>query len=483
MPRLRVSRRVLFPILLIVAVGLIPGAARAASRPNILLITADDLGPQLGCYGDERARTPNLDRLAAEGVRFEFAYVTQASCSPSRSSIFTGLYPHQNGQIGLSHHGYSMRPGMQTLPAILKRAGYRTGVIGKVHVAPGSALPFDFKHTNVRKTRDVGGVAEAARVFIDRSANEPFFLMVNYMDPHRPLTHQVKGVPAEPFGPDDVVPFPFLGIDTPKVRTEVAGYYNCTTRVDVGVGLLLDALAKTGRAKETFVIFIGDHGPPFTRGKTTCYEAGLRIPFLVRWPGHAAGGQVRKELVSTVDILPTVMDAAGLSALPDLAGASLTKLLAEQKIAWRETLCAEYTAHLPASYFPRRSIRDSRYKLILNLVPDRPNPIKGVDGCAGWAASRESQFNATSARKAFDTYHRPPAVELYDLQKDPVEFKNLAGKTELRETQERLRRQLRAWREETNDPLLDPKELAASTRWHDEKNANDRRKRKERGKH
>jgi len=460
------------------ALGRALGAERA-ERANILLITTDDLGPQLGCCGDQRARTPSLDALAGEGVRFENAYVTQASCSPSGSSIFTGLYPHQNGQIGLSHLGFSMSRAWPTIPSLLKGAGYRTGVIGKIHVEPAAAFPFDWKGIGHGQTRDVAKAAASAAGFLGQIGDEPFFLMVNYMDPHRPLVNQSAGVPETPFGPDDVEPFPFLGLDTPKVREEVAGYYNCAARADVGVGLLLAELAKTGHADDTLVVFLGDNGPPFTRGKTTCYEAGLRTPLLVRWPGRAAGGLVRQELVSTVDLLPTFLAAAGLEPLEGLAGESLSGLLAGEKGRWRETLCCEYSAHHPGGWFPRRSIRDSRYKLILNLLDTRPNPIKGVDGCAAWKASQAPELEGTPVREVFDRHGAPPPVELYDLHTDPVEFHNLAGKAEYREVEERLGARLQAWREETKDPLLDPEEVASLTRKCDEMQAELTRKQRE----
>jgi len=443
--------------------------AQRPPRPNVLLITTDDMGPQLGCYGDRHARTPNLDALAEEGARFENAYVTQASCSPSRSSIFTGLYPHQNGQIGLSHRGYSMHEGLATLPALLADAGYRTGVIGKIHVAPAVSTPFGFKAPlTPQDTRDVAGVAEVAAEFLGADPAEPFFLMVNYMDPHRPLVDQVEGVPDEPLGPDAIEPFPFLGLDTPKVRQEVASYYNCNTRADVGVGLLLEKLQESGMADNTLIIFIGDNGPPFTRGKTTCYEAGVHTPFIVRWPGTARAGLVSEALVSAVDILPTVAEAAGFELPTPIAGRSLVPLIEGKPVQWRDTLATEYTSHHQGGYFPRRAIRDERYKLILNLLPDRPNPIKGVDGCAAWGESRNPAFEGTPVRRVFDTHGDPPAEELYDLLRDPVEFNNLADDPGYGPVLSRMRAQLRTWREETSDPLLDPAKLAALTKWHDD---------------
>jgi len=247
--------------------------------------------------------------------------------------------------------------------------------------------------------------------------------------------------------------------------------------MDAGIGLLMDELAAAGRADDTLVLFLGDHGPPFCRAKTTCYEAGLHVPIIVRWPGRAKAGAVCDKLVSTVDILPTFLDAAGVEHPAGLAGRSLVPLLAGQDVPWRETLCAEYTSHIPGGYYPRRSIRDGRYKLILNLLPDRPNPITAVDGCGSWRVSRDDKLIGTDARRAFDTYHHPPAEELYDLREDPVEFHNLAGMPACAEILARLRQQLQSWREETDDPLLDPAKLAALTRKHDEMAARERKRR------
>jgi N-sulfoglucosamine sulfohydrolase len=173
-------------------------------------------------------------------------------------------------------------------------------------------------------------------------------------------------------------------------------------------------------------------------------------------------------MISAVDILPTVMDAAGLPTPAGVAGKSLARLIEGRSTPWRQALCAEYTSHAQKCFFPRRSIRDRRYKLILNLLTDRPNPVRGVDGCAAWAASRDPRLEGTPARRAHDTCHRPPRVELYDLENDPVEFHNLAGKPEVREIEKRLMAELEQWRRRTDDPLQDPEKLAAMTRSHDQ---------------
>lgn len=456
--------------------------------PNILLITADDFGPHMGCYGNEPALTPNLDQLSKDGTLFREAYVTQASCSSSRSSIFTGLYPHQNGQIGLSHHGYSMSDGLSTLPKILKKSNYHTGIIGKIHVAPKAALPFDLsterKNKNSwffkvlsklglqdRKTNYyVEKMAKVADKFLHEETSKPFFLVMSYSDPHRigtTFAKQVKDIPKGVLETGDVVPFDFLGLDTPEIREDMAGYYNSVARLDYGVGLLLDALERSGHTENTMVIFIGDHGPPFTRAKTTCYEAGLKIPFLLKWPKLARRGVVNNALVSTVDIFPTVLEAIGAEHDSSLVGNSLLKLLSGKEEAWREHLCAEYTSHNWSGYFPRRCIRNERYKLIVNLLAGKTNPIEEVEGCPAWEASRLPEYQNSDVRRAYDTYHQPPAEELYDLQEDPIEFKNLAGGDEYKAIQDLLRKQLLQWRKLTKDPLLDSDTFAALTNEHE----------------
>ena len=458
----------------VAALGM-PRAAWTAGLPepaNILLIVAEDMGQQVGCYGDDTVPTPYLDRLASEGVLFENSYVTQASCSPSRSSIFTGLYPHQNGQLGLAHRGYRMHRGIPTLTALLKKLGYRTGVIGKIHVAPESDIPFDFDARDHHKgdTRDVRKYAEVSEQFISTSADRPFFLMANFGDAHKVGSRypvQVMGLPEHPVGPDDIRMFPEHGeIDTPEVREEVAGYYNAVQRVDVGVGLLLDVLEKTGKAENTLVIFIGDHGPPISRGKTTTYEFGLKIPFLVRWPGRARPGVRQQALISTVDILPTCLTAA-LGATPrPMAGRSLAPLLGGETDGWRQTLCAEWTTHGPG-FTPQRCIRDERYKLILNLRLDQPKPGLGVDGSKVRNAIQDPKWAGTEAKGVFDLLEHPVPVELYDLEKDPIEYHNLADDPAYQGVKDRLMQQLQAWREETHDPLLDPAYFEAIKQHHD----------------
>ena len=430
------------------------GAWAATQRkPNILMIVAEDMGPHVGCYGDTVAPTPRLDALAKEGVLFRNAYVTQASCSPSRSSILTGLYPHQNNQLGLAHLGYRMHRGIPNLPQLLKACGYRTGILGKLHVSPDREFPFDIRGGGHGK--DVRAYATKAAAFMDGAGDAPFFLSVNFGDCHKVFAHQYRGMPAKPTTPDRVRLFPEHGeIDTPKLRDEVAGYYNGVQRVDAGVGMLLDLLDKRSLADNTIVMFLGDHGPPVSRGKTTTYEFGVRIPLIVRWPGVPEPGRRSDGLVSTVDLLPTCVNAAGGTLPSPLAGRDFRPLLAGEEANWRTTLVTEWHTHGPG-FQPQRAIRDARYKLILNLRTDVRKHGLGVDGCAVAAALKSGQFDGTKAKRVFDLLNKPPAAELYDLAADPIEYRNLAGKAELRDVEERLKQQLHEWRVATRDPFLD----------------------------
>jgi N-sulfoglucosamine sulfohydrolase len=449
----------------LLAPGWVPGSRAADKSPNVLFITADDLGLQLGCYGEKLIQTPNLDKLAASGVQFDVAYVAQASCSPSRSAMFTGLHTHSTGQYGLTNGGFALHPPLRerTIPNLLKKVGYRTGIIGKLHVAPESSFRFDYRPRG--NTRQVRWVAKAAGEFLEGTGDKPFFLMVNYSDPHAfrradnrrawYFPPQVDGLPENPLKPGPKTLFPFQQIDTPEQRVRTAGYYNAIQRLDVGIGMLMDVLEKQGHTRDTLVIFIGDHGPPFARGKTTVYESGLRIPFLVRWPGVSKPMR-SQALVSTIDILPTILDAVGLKSDIKLHGKSLRPVLTKADAPWRKYLVGEFHFHGARPFYPRRAIRDDRYKLIHNLLASKAKPSTGIDGDTAYRVSQSPKYKGTPVQRAFATFANPPEFELYDLKTDPVEFHNLAGKPEFAEVQKRLSQALLDYRKQTDDPFLDP---------------------------
>ncbi len=439
--------------------------ALAAPRTSILVITADDLGPHLGCYGDSTASTPHLDRFAAAGMRFDRAYATQSSCSPSRSSMLTGLYPHQNGQVGLAPF-FRIRPGFPSLPQILHDQGYRTGVIGKLHLSGIAESAFDVRVPKEEEPRaskshrDIRIPASHVREFLDETGDEPFFLLVNLIDPHRPFSSQVAGLPESPIRARDVRVFPFLGIESDTLRQAVADYYNGIARVDYAVGLVLDSLEERGRLDDTLIFFLGDHGPGFTRAKTTCSEAGTHIACLMRWPARVPPGSSSDAFVSVVDLFPTIAEAAGVTAAEGLPGASLLRLAQGRTQGWRTSVFTEFTFHGPNICVPRRAVREGDVRLILNLLPGTPNPARGIDGCTAWDESRGITDAADPVRRAYAAYDLPPPVELYDLAKDPGELVNLADAPAMQETRRSLLATLQSWREATADPLLNPEELS-----------------------
>jgi len=449
------------PLLATLATG-VPGHAE---RPNILLIVSEDNGPELGCYGDPFVKTPVLDKLAAEGVRFHNAYVPQAGCSQSRAAFFTGLYPHQNGQIGLATWKFRMyREDTPNLVRSLKAAGYRTGIIGKLHVNPKSAFPFDFKKNSKSNfsRQNLSSYAEHAEEFFT-AGDEPFFLSVNYPDPHRPFIKQIEGLPENPLTGSDVKPLTYFGLDTPQLRSDTADYYNCMCRLDSMIGDLLDVLARTGKSKNTLVVYIGDHGADLLRGKRTSYEGGVRIPMIVRWPGEVKSKVVRHELVSTIDLMPTILEVADCKPVANLPGRSLSPLLhgdSTTKTEWRKQIFTEYHLHSAHNFYPQRTVRNARYKLIHNLLPRQINPgykftfRKFYQGLAEKIDEAPEQIRAA--------YHRmksPPEFELYDLQEDPYEFQNLADDKGYAEILAQLQKQLASWRKNTNDPLLNADNL------------------------
>ena len=350
------------------------GPVRA--KPNILLIVSEDNGPELGCYGDPYVQTPVLDGLAEEGVRFENASVPYSVCSPSRACFLTGLYPHQNGQIGLATHKFAMYLEWPNLFTVLKAAGYRTGLIGKLHVNPEPAFPVDYRAirgANFGK-RNMRDYAEAAGKFFAGDGEAPFFLSINYPDAHYPLHRQQFGLPEEPLDGEDVKPLPWVGADSERLREFTANYYNCMRRLDDGVGMLLEELEKSGVADDTLIIYIGDHGAQFSRGKCSVYEAGLRVPFIVHWRGRIKGGQVREELVSTLDIMPTLCGVAGVEAAENLVGYDLAPLLAGEVPAdWREFSFGFTTGAAPAIFCLQHSVRDRRWKLISSPLAGETN--------------------------------------------------------------------------------------------------------------
>lgn len=446
----------------------------ADKRWNIVLMVADDHGSEaLGCYGNPVIRTPHLDRLAASGTRFTQAFCTTASCAASRSVILTGRHNHSTGTYGHTHsfHHFSCLPGTETLPLWLNALGYRTMRAGKKHFAPESMFPFQQGIPEGQYGRDDVALAEACRGFIAAPDDSPFFLYWCSHNPHRserrvaehPWQPNAFGNPAESFagdqetayGEDEVVVPPFLE-DCAAVRAELAQYYQSISRLDRGVGRLLDILSATGHADDTLIVYISDNGAAFPSSKTTLYEPGMRLPCLVRAPDGAGDGGVCGELVAWYDWVPTLLDYAGAGEMPTgLFGRSLRPLLRGEAAGWeREEVYASHCFHQLTNYYPMRVMRGQRYKFIYNIAYPLPFP------CASdlWASSSWRQVLAEQrthfGRRRIDAYLQRPQFELYDLAADPDELTNLAGEPAYAGLCAEFKAKLRRFQAETGDPWL-----------------------------
>lgn len=450
-----------------------------AERPDILLLIADDLGPQLGCYGDANAVTPELDALAADGMRFTRAHVTTASCSPSRGSMFTGLYPHQNGMYGLSQQGWSrLKDGVPILPNELADIGYRTAIIGKTHFAPEEAFHWDLRIVDPKKTvveRDVRWMnAQAERFLRESPGDSPVFLVMSYVDPHRgggdgrygPNRNEKfprvrHGLPEDPPSPGQTEPIPFLAVDGADVRLENSDFYAAVSRLDTGVGEMLDIMERVRDPRNTLVVFLGDHGPDVTRGKISAYATATHIPLLVRWRGRVEGGRTSDALVSTIDLFPTMLEAAGAGQSlvdPRQTGRSLLPLLTGGTYREREYLFTEFITHVPWHYYPRHAVLSADgYQLVNNRFGggERENPLEPHNYCFAWFRALTPEFDGTMVEAAYKAVENPPRIELFHLDNDPFLLDNLADDPAQRERVERLSGVLAKWRRETDDPFLD----------------------------
>lgn len=444
-----------------------------SEMPNILLIVSEDHGQHLSCYGDTVIETPHLDNIAKEGMIFRNAYVTQSVCSPSRSSILTGLYPHQNGHLGLATQGYKLVGGIDNIYALLKTAGYRTGMIGKLHLNPDDSFPIDYhpiQDSNFEK-RDLHRYATYSETMINAS-DEPFFLMVNFPDAHFPFQDTVQGRPANPVSPEEVVSFPYIGFDNERIRSITANYYNCILRLDESVGELIEKLEDSGKMKNTLVIYLSDHGDEMARGKFDIYEASTKVPFLVSWPGKVKKGSETDALISATDIVPTILNAVGLTIPEDIAGKSLLPLFNNPELDIREYVFTEYNCD-PILYFPSRAVRDKKYKLIYTLLSDRKNPTavyyteNRTAALEGSPTLKELQNAPDTIQNVYNSWLTPPKIQLFDLENDPWEFNDISSDTAYAEEKEKLLHALHLWQEETNDPLRFPEKLRALTIEHD----------------
>jgi N-sulfoglucosamine sulfohydrolase len=410
--------------------------SRDESRlPNILYLHSHDTGRWVGPYG-HAVRTPNIQRLADEGVIFRNAFCAAPTCSGSRACLLTGQHGHSNGMVGLAHRGFSLNDYGHHIVHTLHELGYWSALVGEQHI---SKKPEVIGYDEVFKipTNHTDDVVPVTLELLEREHDSPFFLSVGFFETHREFFR-----PSSPQKAHYVKPPPNLP-DVPETRRDMAAYYESARSLDRGVGAVLDALDANGLAENTLVICTTDHGIAFPGCKATLHDRGLGVMLILRGPGGFRGGQAVEALVSHIDLFPTVCDLVGTERPPWLQGESLLPLVNAEKDEVREEIIAEKTYHV--AYEPERCVRTHRYKyirrfddyphVVLANVDDGPSKEYLVE--RGWGA-------------------RPVAREqLYDLVFDPNEVQNLAGNTEQREVLENLRERLFSWMEESKDPLLE----------------------------
>ncbi len=430
-------------VLLLVSWSLMLAAAplHADERPNFVLIIADDVSPDLGCYGDRGVRTPNLDRLAKTGLKLERAFQTCSSCSPSRCSLITSRYPHQTGAAEL----HQPLPAKQiTLAETLRDEGYYVACAGKWHLGNPTKTKFDKIVAG-----QPSGCEQWVQTLAERPKDKPFFLWLASLDAHR--DYQAGAIP-KPHLPQDVTVPPFLP-DTPEVRADLALYYDEIARLDGYVGQVLDELDRQGVADNTVVLFIADNGRPFPRCKTTVYDSGIHTPCIVRWPAKIKPGSVSASLVSTLDIAPTLLELAGIKVPSTFVGQSFAGLLSDPERKHRDAIFAEHNWHDYSAH--QRAVRTERYLYIRNWLPQYPQmPPADAVRSPTFAVMQKLHGEGKLLPAQQACFVTPaPEEELYDLQADPHSLHNLAVDPKHAAVLKELRQRLTDWQRTTDDAV------------------------------
>uniref|UniRef100_A0A6M2DWX7 Putative sulfatase n=1 Tax=Xenopsylla cheopis TaxID=163159 RepID=A0A6M2DWX7_XENCH len=462
---------------------------------NAVVLFADDGGFEIGAYREKICQTPNLDALAKKSLIFNNAYTSASSCSPSRASLLTGQPSHQNGMYGLHQgvHHFNSFSNIISLPKILQQNGIRTGIIGKKHVGPDDVFKFDYEQTENQHPinqvgRNITFIKLLVREFLQQNnGKQPFFLYVAFHDPHRcgHVTPQYGsycerwGSGEEGMGmiPDwhpiyyqwDQLELPYYIPDTEPARRDLAARYTTISRLDQGIGLVLEELKNAGHDDDTLIMYTSDNGPPVPGGRTNLYDSGIAEPMFISAPVQKRRNQVTYELTSLLDVAPTLLDWFNVSQPEQniletndvnigktYTGKSLLNLLDEEPPEDpQEAIFASQTHHEVTMYYPMRAIRTRRYKLIHNLNYKSPFPI---DQDLYVSPTFEDILNRTRDKdtlpwyRNLKSYYNRPEWELYDVKHDPEELRNLIGKPDLNDTFEELKTRLHTWQQQTNDP-------------------------------
>jgi N-sulfoglucosamine sulfohydrolase len=441
---------------------------------NILLFTADDLDKfSLSCYGSEVANiSPNIDKLASEGLRFNHAYVNNSICAPSRGIIATGLYGHNSGI-----KGFMKMPANKEHPLlmeVIRELGYQVGVMSKVdHSTPKTSFEWDFmrKRSELGDGRNPERYYENAKIFFEESKKEgkPFYFMVNSDDPHRPFFNPGKELqkgmarPSRIYSPDEVVVPGFLP-DIPDVRAELSYYYNSVKRLDDTFGKVMQALDESGQKENTLVIFISDNGVALPFAKCDNYYASSRTPWIVRWPDRVKKGTVNDtHLISLIDFFPTVLEAIGIEpkmALDGVSHLSLYKNEAHEKDAFIFTQIDNKAggkeAPMRSTASPMRGVQNRDFVYIFNAWSYTDAVYhNNNEGLTMQAMLNASKTNKKIAARV-NHFRQRPLEEFYDLRNDPNCRNNLVNNVAYTGQMDKMKLQLQQWMQKTKDPLSYP---------------------------
>ena len=410
------------------------------AQPNLLIVHWHDLGRYLGAYGHQDVASPHLDRLAAEGILFTRAHATAPLCSPSRGSLFTGRYPQSNGLVGLAHHGWEYRAGTRTLPHFLTESGWHTALFGMQHeTSYPSTLgyaQFDVSNSYCEY------VVERATEWLNNAPPQPFLLTTGFFETHRPYPRDRY----EPAAADQVAVPDYLP-DVEEVREDLAEFYGSITVADAKVGELLEVLERTGLSRNTWVVFMTDHGPALPRAKSTLYDAGTGIALIVRPPRDSGVAPARyDELFSGVDLVPTLLELLGVEIPGEVEGLSHARNLTSASAQAGEIRSEVYTTKTyHDSFDPIRAIRTKQYSYIENYAT---RPLLDLP----WDIA-----DSPTGQIVGDQIRGPrPDRELYDLVADPTERHNLLGPdagSEVEEIAGDLALLLNDWRQRTRDVI------------------------------
>lgn len=436
---------------------------------NVLLITADDLNyNSIGSYGNTIPNiTPNIDKLAQQGMRFTHAYVNIAVCQPSRQSIMTGRYPHNNGALGFD----PINRDVPTLQEELNKVGYLNGIIGKEkHLKPMDKFYWDFcvREEEVASGLGIGRDPERYYKFaLDffskaKKENKPFFLMANSHDPHRPFAgsddeKRYWGKDLPKFSrkiTEEEVTIPNFLFDLPEVKQEIAEYYTSVHRCDETIGAILKALDDSEFSDNTIVMFISDNGMAVPFAKSNCYLNSNKTPWIIRWPRHVQAGSIDStHVISGIDYMPSILDALHLSKTPNMDGYSFIPILKGEKQKQRTHVFTQFNKIFVGNEYPMRSVQNQRYGYIVNFWSDGKNQIKG-DAMAGrtYKAMNKAAWSNEAIANRVELYKYRVPEELYDFKNDPDGLVNLTDKPEFQNELKRLKELLYLEMKRTNDP-------------------------------